>query len=47
MENDTSVLETPQLRDTNTIMDQSTVISEEDEMQKAIAMSLESEFPIY
>ena len=41
MENDTSVLQPSQLRDTSTIMDQSTVVSEEDEMQKAIAMSLE------
>jgi hypothetical protein len=41
MENDNAVLQPSNLRDTNTIIDQSTVVSEEDEMQKAIAMSLE------
>ena len=42
MENDTSVLQpSSQLHDTSTTMDQSNVVSEEDEMQKAIAMSLE------
>ena len=41
MENDSSVLQPSQLRDTTTTMDQSNVVSEEDEMQKAIAMSLE------
>ena len=40
MEKDTSVHQRSQ-RDTSAVIDQSNVISEEDEMQKAIAMSLE------
>ena len=40
MEKDTPVHQRSQ-RDTSAVIDQSNVISEEDEMQKAIAMSLE------
>ena len=46
MEEDSGVLQGAQLptkRDTDVVMDQSHIISEEDEIQKAIAMSLEGE----
>jgi len=43
MENDTSVPQRSQIHDTDALIDQSNVVSEEDEMQKAIALSLEAE----